>query len=394
MRRVHLFGAALLAVVLLTAGCGSASSGSASTTGPIKIGAVISLTGKFAPSAEYVQEGYKYWEKTVNDAGGINGRKVQLVIRDDQSDAAAAASLARSLVEKDGVFMILGPYGSGSTDTMAAVLEQLQVPMLGTIASDSAIWDRRSLKWSFQAFPSSDNDHESFVNVAADQGAKRIVIINEEAGFSIAAAAKGKALAEQKGMTVLSLSYPSTSKDFSSIVQKMKASNPDAISMGGYYAPSIALTKEMIGQGLNVPGYHFIQSSDGVTADALGPKVNGIFGRSSWEPQLKTPKNADFVKGYESQFNRAPSYHAAAAYSAGQVTEAAIKAVGTDRDKVRNFFATQSVETVQGTYKVNDKGQQTGFTYVGTQWQSGKKQIVWPSDQATAKAVWPKPAWS
>lgn len=391
MRRMRVLSMAVAATLLLAAGCGGG--GGTGSDGPIKFGAVLSLTGVFAPSAKYVKEGYEYWAHEVNDAGGIKGRKVKLVFRDDQSKPERAANLARSLVEKDDVFMILGPYGSGATDTMAAVLESLQVPMLGTIASDAGIWERRDLNWTFQEFPSSTYDHQSFLNVAAAQDVKRISIINEETGFSIAAAKWAKQQAKKDGMTVQSLSYPSDSHDFSSLVQKMKAFHPDAVSMGGYYEPSIALTKEMVSQRLNVPGYHFIQAADGVTAEALGKNVNGVFGRSSWEPQLKTKGNKAFVAGYKKMFKRAPSYHSAAAYSAGEIAAAAIKANGTDRQKVRDFLASKAVDTVQGTYRVNDKGQQTGFKYVGIQWQHGKKYIVWPKDAATGKVIWPKPDW-
>lgn len=391
-RRVRV-GVAIALIAALTAACGGGGGG-ASDEGPIKIGVVLSLTGVFGPSAKYVREGYEYWAKEVNDAGGIDGRKVKLVVRDDQSKPAVAATLARSLVDKDDVFMILGPYGSGATDTMGAALEQSQVPMLATIGSDSAIWDRRKLTWTFQAFPSSTYDHEAFLHVAEEEGAKRVTIINEEAGFSVAAAKWAKAEAKKSGMEVQSLSYPSESHDFSSIVQKMKGFKPDAVSMGGYYEASVALTKEMISAGLDVPGYHFIQAADGVTAEALGKDADGIIGRSSWEPQLETAKNEEFAAGYEKQFERAPSYHSAAAYASGEVTQAAIEAGGTDREKVREFFATKTVDTVQGTYDVNEKGQQTGYKYVGIQWRGEEKVVIWPDDQATDEVVWPKRKWA
>jgi acyl dehydratase len=157
-------------------------------------------------------------------------------------------------------------------------------------------------------------------------------------------------------MTVQMLSYPSGSQDFSSIVTKAKAFKPEALSMGGYYEPSILLTKEMISQNFEVDLYHFIQAADGVTKDALGANVEGIMGRSSWEPQLETPGNEEFTKGYQDKFGREPSYHSAAAYAAGQVAQAALEAGKGDPDAVREFLASKTVETVAGTYKVNEIG--------------------------------------
>jgi branched-chain amino acid transport system substrate-binding protein len=387
-RRVAMTAIAV-AAAMFAGGCQGGAGGDT-----LRLGAVLSLTGKFAPSAKYVQEGYKYWAKEVNENGGIGGKQVEVIFRDDKSEPATAANLARNLVDNEEVSLILGPYGSGATDTMAAVVESLRIPMLGTVASDSAVWDRRSLKWTFQAFPSSTYDHEAFLAVAQARGFDRITIINEETGFSVAAAEWGKKEAERRGMTVQSLSYPSDVRDFGSIVSKMKSFGPQAVSMGGYYEPSISLTKEMAGQRFNAPVYHFIQSADGVTAEALGQNVNGIFGRSSWEPQLPTEGNKEFTAGYEKMFGRAPSYHSAAAYAAGQVADAALEAGGGDARKVRDFLAGKEVKTVGGTYKVNEKGQQTGMRYVGTQWQNGKKEIIWPEADATAKFIAPKPNWS
>ncbi|GAB3449392.1 amino acid ABC transporter substrate-binding protein [Actinophytocola sediminis] len=390
MKRSHTVVAAIAAVsALAVSGCQGAAD-----ENTLRIGAVLSLTGKYAPSAKYVEEGYQYWADEVNENGGIDGKQVEVIIRDDKSDPATAANLARGLVEKDEVSFILGPYGSGSTDTMAAVVESLKVPMLGTVASDSAVWDRRRLTWTFQAFPSSTYDHEAFLAIAEERGYDRITIVHEEVGYSTAAAEWGKAEAEKRGMTVQSLSYPSDLQDFGSLVAKMKSFNPQGVTMGGYYEPSITLTKEMSAQRFNVPAYHFIQSADGVTAEALGPDVNGILGRSSWEPQLPTEGNEEFVAGYQKMFDREPSYHSAAAYAVGQVAEAAIEAGGGDQEKVREFIATNKVDTIGGVFEVNEKGQQTGMHYVGTQWQDGRKQIVWPAEDVTAEVIAPKANWA
>jgi branched-chain amino acid transport system substrate-binding protein len=266
--------------------------------------------------------------------------------------------------------------------------------MLGTIASDSGIWERRSLKWTFQAFPSSDYDHEAFLTVAEAAEAQKITIVHEDAGFSVSAAQWAEGEAQSKGMEVQLLSYPSDNQDFSSIVTKTKDFAPDALSMGGYYEPSIQLTNEMVAQDFNVDLYHFIQAADGVTKEALGDNVEGIMGRSSWEPQQDTPGNEEFTAGYEEMFGREPSYHSAAAYGAGEVAKAALEAGGGDSEAVREFLANETVETVGGTYQVNDKGQQEGLKYVGIQWLDGEKQVIWPDDVKTADVVVPKPEWN
>jgi branched-chain amino acid transport system substrate-binding protein len=83
---------------------------------------------------------------------------VQVVVYDDESNPDTGRVLAERLIDRDAVLAILGPYSSPITDAMATATERAQIPMIGTIASDSSIWSRRKLHWSFQGFPSSDYD--------------------------------------------------------------------------------------------------------------------------------------------------------------------------------------------------------------------------------------------
>lgn len=360
---------------------------------PIKLGAALSLTGRFSDSAKYVKEGYELWVDEVNKAGGINGRPVQLITYDDESNADTGRVLADRLINRDGVLMILGPYSSPITDAMATVTERAEVPMIGTIASDSSIWERRKLHWTFQAFPSSDYDHEGFLQVLeAKKGAvKKLAVVFEESPFSIGGKNWAMAKAKEMGIPADAYGYAPGSQDFRSIIERIVASGANAVSMGGYYQPSVALTRQMIERGYNPVAYHFIQAADGVSKDALGTNVNGIFGRSAWEPTIQTPAAQGFTRLYQAKYGRLPSYHSAAAYAAGEAVAAAIKAKGTDRKGIRDFLAGTKVATVMGSYEVNAKGQQIGYHYVSMQWQNGEAKIVGAG--SSNPVVWPKPAW-
>lgn len=84
----------------------------------------------------------------------------------------------------------------------------------------------------------------------------------------------------------------------------------------------------------------------------------------------------------------------AVTYASSRVAHAALTAADGDAEAAREFLASETVETIAGTYEANEKGQQVGFKYVGTQWQDRSKEIVWPADLATARPVVPKPDWS
>ena len=376
------------------AGLASFVIGPAGAADPIKLGASLSLTGRFSDSAKYTQEGYKLWEEQTNANGGIGGRPVALTIYDDQSSPDTGRILAQRLIDRDGVLAILGPYSSPITDAEAVVVERSETPLLGTIASDSSIWTRRKLRWSFQAFPSSDFDHQGFLDVIKQKGGdlKKLAIVFEQAPFSIAAKDWAEKTAGAMGLTVETYGYSPGAQDFRSIIERMVSFGAEAVSMGGYYEPSVALTRQMVERGFNPVGYHFIQAADGVTKDALGANAEGVFGRSAWEPSIDTPASKAFVATYQAKYSRIPSYHSAAAYAAGQTIEAAIKAKGADRGAIRDFLASQPIETVLGKFSVNDKGQQIGYRYVATQWQGGVSKVV--GGASTTPIEWPKPKWS
>jgi branched-chain amino acid transport system substrate-binding protein len=360
----------------------------------IPLGASLSLTGRFSDSAKYTQEGYKLWEEQVNAKGGIDGKPVALTIYDDESNPDTGRVLVQRLIDRDGALAILGPYSSPITDAEAVVVERAQVPLLGTIASDSSIWTRRKLHWSFQAFPSSQYDHQGFLDVLKGKGdaVKKLAIVFEQSPFSIGAKDWAETTAKGMGLTVESYGYSPGAQDFRSIIERLVSFGAEAVSMGGYYEPSIALTRQMIERGYNPLGYHFIQAADGVTKDALGANAEGVFGRSAWEATVETPANKAFVAAYRAKFNRTPSYHSAAAYAAGQTLEAAIRPKGADRAAIRDYLASQSIDTVLGAFRVNEKGQQEGYRYLATQWQGGVSKVV--SGAAAAAVEWPKPKWS
>ena len=376
-----------------TTALGAALAAPARAAAPIRLGASLSLTGRFSDSAKYAREGYLLWVEQVNEAGGLKGVPVKLTIYDDASNPDTGRVLAQRLIDRDGVVAILGPYSSPITDAAAVVVERAQVPMLGTIASDSSIWTRRHLRWSFQAFPSSDYDHEGFLKIVrAKGGTMKVAIVFEQSPFSIAAKDWAVANAGKLGLTLAAFGYAPGGQDFRAIIEHIIGFGAEAVSMGGYYQPSIALTRQMVERGFNPLGYQFIEAANGTSKDALGGNVQGIFGRTAWAASLDTAGNHAFVAAYQARFKRAPSYHSAAAYAAGQTMGAAIMAKGADRAGIRDFLATTAVPTVMGTFRVNGPGQQVGYRYTVIQWQDGAPRVV--SADGTAPIIWPKPKWS
>ena len=109
---------------------------------PIRIGASMALTGRDAVQGGYVREGYLLCQKHVNEQGGVLGRPLELLIRDDGSDLNTAVSLYETLITEDKVDAVLGPYGSPYTDAVADVTEKHRKLMVAPLAATTAIWEK------------------------------------------------------------------------------------------------------------------------------------------------------------------------------------------------------------------------------------------------------------
>src|SRR5579875_3076387 len=382
------------------AASGAAGAASGSTSGPIKIGASIAATGSYGRTGLYQQEAYQLWEKQVNARGGLLGRPVQMIIRDDQSDASTGQKLYEQLITDDKVDLILGPYSSQVTQAAANVAEKYRYPMLAAGASASDLWTQGNKKYLFGVYSIAESYFTGVLEIAQKEGYRTLAVANESTLFPKSTAQGTVKLAKDKGLqVVLEEQYPEKVTDVSSIIQKAKAANAEVLVGGSYLPDALLLTRQSkelsynpklmaYSVGAAMPDY----------GEALGKDADYVFGPSMWEPELTTPGNQEFVREYIAMHGREPDYHSATGYSACQVLEAAVKAVGSlDRERIRDWLASAELETVlPGKYKVDATGMQVGHEVLTIQWQNGSKVLVWPPKYAAPGATYklPTPPWS
>src|SRR5581483_3034389 len=152
-------------------------SGGAASSAPIKVGASISTTGSNARTGLYQQEAYLLWEKQINARGGLLGRPVQMIIRDDQSDPSTGQKLYEQLITDDKVDLILGPYSSGVTQAVATVAEKYRYPMLAAGASASDLWSRGDRKYLFGVYSIAESYFTGVVEIAQKEGYRTIAVV-------------------------------------------------------------------------------------------------------------------------------------------------------------------------------------------------------------------------
>jgi len=369
----------------------------AAETKPIKFGASVSLSGKYAQTGEHFRRGYELWRKHVNAAGGLLGRQVEFTIYDDKSDPTTGVRLYEKLITDDKVDFVLGPYSSAVTFAVSNVTEKYKYPMLAAGASSSKIWEGGH-RYVFMTVAPGETYLDGAIDIAAKRGLKRVAIINADSLYTKTFAEAAVQKVKAAGMEVVYHgSYPQDATDVSALLTQMKAAKPDVVLSGTYFQDATLIARQMSAFDINVK---ILAQTVGPSlpqfSTSLGPLANGISGASQWEaiPTLKYPGIDRFVADFQKDYGYIPTYQAAESYGAMQVFEAAIKKVGsTDREKIRDAIAGLEVLTIFGPYKVDDKGVQVAKKALLVQWQKGERKVIWPEDIAPDRIVLPMPNW-
>jgi branched-chain amino acid transport system substrate-binding protein len=380
----------LLSAALLVCFMG-ASSRTAGAADPIVIGTTISETGAYADVGKYALQGYQLYVDQVNAKGGWLGRQLQLKVYDDASDPATSVTLYQKLIQQDKVNMIVGPYSSAITAAVANIADQYKMPMISPEVAATGPF-KRGLKYIFQGTATSDRYVYGAIQIAKQYGYKRIALTGEDTAFPKSIAAAVPDMAAAAGLTVVfNELYPHNASDYTAIVQKIKQSNPDVVLSISYFPDSVGIIRALKQAGVTPKELFFtIGPAEPNFAKEIGKDATGVLFASNWSSELKTEGNEAFAKAFKAQFGIPPDYHSAQNYAGMQVLGAAIASVKSlDNDKIRDFMATHSVETVCGTYHVDSTGVQTGYDSLTQQWQDGKQLTVFPAKWAQAKLITP-----
>ena len=399
--------AALIAAVVAT-GLSFGAGPRAEAQPPIRIGASASKTGAYAALGQNQLRGYQLCVKHTNEKGGLLGRKLELLVDDDQSQAATAMAIYERLITREKVDLVLGPYGTPMTEPVADIADKYKMPMISPTAATTAIF-KKGRKFIFMMASPSEVYFEGAIDLAARNGLKTMVIIHHPSGKAIAAGAVE--FAKKKGLQMLFVEeYPAGTTDFAPILTRVRAANPDLVAAGTFFEDSVAVARQL--KALNVNPKMFA-ATVGVDLprfyETLGRDAEFVYGASQWEPELVTlragglipisrqyPAAREFVDSYRKEFPGADlSYHSASGYGACQILIEAIKRAGSlDGAKIREAILKIDLNTVYGGFKVDADGFQIAHKMVTFQWQDGKKVIVWPDELAPGKPRFPTPPWS
>ena len=375
---------------------------------PIRIGASLAQTGGFAAPGQTQLRGYQLCVKHMNDKGGVLGRKLELVVYDDASDPATAVRLYEKLITQDKVDLVLGPFHSAIADPVANVTEKHKMPMVAPVAGATSIY-RKGRKFIFSVLPPAEILLEGLIDLAAKKGLKTVALIRWDDLGERAVTQGTVELAKKKGLqVVLADAYPPGTTDFSAILTRVRAANPDVLGVvTGVVEDAVAITRQM--KALNVDP-RMVGMTPGVSLprfyEVVGRDAEFVYMAAHWLPELvevragglipiarEYPGARQFV---ESSRKESPGASVSAnAYGACQILVEAVRRAGSlDGAKLRDAISKMDHNTVFGRFRVDRDGVQIGHRMVMFQWQDGKRVIVWPEELAPDKPRFPTPPWS
>ncbi len=334
----------VLPVALLLSSCGNEKeSGTAGGIDRIKVGEFASLTGKEAAFGQSSHKGTVLAIEEINRNGGVLGKQLDHIYEDNQSKQGESATIVKKLITRDKVVAVLGEVASGRSLEAAPICQQNKIPMISPSSTNPKVTEtgdyifRVCFTDPFQGKLLADFARKSLK-------AGRVAVLSDVAApYSVGlsgffkepfTAAGGTIVAEQK--------YSSGDKDFKAQLTAIKAANPQAIFVPGYYTEAGLIVLEARQLGMNVP----IFGGDGWEAPELiqiaGKALEGTYYSTHYSPEDRSPVVQDFVTKFKARFNgETPDAMAALGYDSAKVLADAIGRAGTTEEpKLRNAIAS------------------------------------------------------
>ena len=416
-RRQFLKVAGSTGVVALTglAGCsgdgesgdntGGTESGGSET---LTLGGSMSLSGDNADLGQLYRDAYELTINRINESGGVeagdgNTYELEMILRDDGTDASTSKSIYQELIDREGVDYLLGPYSSTVTLPASAVAAQNQKPMVEGGGASPEIFAQGN-EWIFGLLPTANKYAKSYIDMclAQDPTPESIAILAEDGTFSQSTADGARNKIDQTDLElVVDQTFPSGTSDLSTNLGRVRDQDADILLLCAHQKHNIILANQMETQGVNIDAaMGTVGSLNESFKNEAGANANYMYGPSSWAVNASFDDpvyggTSDFVAAIEEQYGYTPDYHSAAGESViltfmnafQQVDEVAPTPV---RDQVRQ----SDFDTAYGSVAFDDTGviDKNMLVY---QWQPDDGlQITYPTNVAQSDPVYPMPDWS
>ena len=361
----------------------------------IVVGVSLPQSGRYASSAGvYYSRAYDLWTRQVNEAGGLLGRPVRLLVYDDGSEPSATGENYRRLVHDDDVDLLLGPCHSVLVEAAAPVVESAKRLLLQGSGSSHEIF-RQGREYLFLCWSGSDYDYpKSFLELMARSRPGgpplKAALVYTDGRIGNAVALGTRHHARELGIDlVFDEAIGDPPVDYPDLMRRVREAGPDVVAIGLDHVRADKPMHESVQAAREVGfgGSQLWLSDNPAPRDAeLGEAIDGVFMRGSWVWTDASPLSRAFATAFREAFGQPPEYHSAGGYACCQVLQQAVTATGTcDSAALRGYLLQASFETVVGPLRFTPSGLPEAAIQL-CQWQGGRLEIVYPEAAKTAAA--------
>ncbi|MDM0034380.1 amino acid ABC transporter substrate-binding protein [Variovorax sp. J22P271] len=376
----------------------SSQAGAQPSGAPIKVGGTLALTGPLSSTGLVHKLTGEIYVDSLNKRGGLLGRPVEWVLKDDQSKPDLARTLYEQLVTADKVDLLIGPYATGNILSAMGVAQRYNKTLVHHTFGipNLAKYEQQFPAWSIGPEPEKTLPALVLTALAASSAPPKTIAVVTSKFPSVHFVALGaREVAKQRGIKeVLFLEWDFGNRDFGPIAGRVKEANPDFIWTGAIGLEGNQLLDAM--KKIDYAPLHHFYHVPAPAPMLKAPEANGALSMTIFEdhpPFTNNPVAAEFVKVYRERAagagmpDTAVETQAAASFTAWQLIEAAVIATkGLDDKAMAAWLRANQVDTIQGKLRFNERGNFGADLSRVKQVQNGKWVTVWPADWAAPGA--------
>ncbi|MBA1347103.1 ABC transporter substrate-binding protein [Rhizobium sp. WYCCWR 11146] len=378
-RRVLFISTAVLSLAVTVSGLPAIA---LAADGTIKLGLVAPMSGPNARYGAFSMHGAELAVKDINDAGGIDGMKIELLNADSQGTPVEGVSAARRLIDQDGVDFIIGDVSSSVTLAIQPVAEDAEVLLLNAASSNPKITYQAGVggfKWTYRNYPTDENRALIVAKYAAEQrGFTKFAVLSVDSDYGRSAITfTKKYLPDFKGEILSEDYYKEGEVDFRSVLAKIRDNGAQAIIMYGLADTTPIIARQMIELGIagKVTLIGNGEFNTEKTIKSAPSALEGAVEAAAWLPQFDSPESKAFVEKFTATYNEAPNNHAYVHWDTVNLLAAAIKQAGSaDKVKVRDALSKIKYKSPVGEVTFDDHNQ-ARLPMILLQIENGKPSI-------------------
>jgi len=317
---------------------------------PYKIGALFAVTGPASFLGEPEKNTAIMLQEQINKPGGINGHPLEIIIEDTKSDETQAVLSAKKLLDKDKVLAIIGPSTTGESMALVPILNSANTPLLSCAAGAPITQPVKDRPWIFKTPQYDISAVEAIYGYMKKHSIEKVGIITISTGFGDAGRKALLEMAPKYGMTIVAdEKYGPKDTDMTTQLTKIKAAGAQAVINWSVGPGQVVVTKNWHALKMGIPLYQSHGWGSKKNIELAGKAAEGVIaplGRLVvWEKLPdKDPQKAllkKYTQDYEAKYKSEPGTFGGHAYDSIMMITEALKKVGPDRSKIRNYIETK-----------------------------------------------------